>query len=68
MAQYSSDLSTYYRYFKNAKIGGYAPADYCPISFDNLYDKTNYYFPTNCKYGKTSMTHPDYGEKVGDMC
>ena len=66
MAQYSSDLSTYYRYFKNAKIGGYAPADYCPISFDNLYDKTNYYFPTNCKYGKTSMTHPDYGEKVGD--
>ena len=66
MAQYSSDLSSYYRYFKNAKIGGYAPADYCPISFDNLYDKTNYYFPTNCKYGKTSMTHPDYGEKVGD--
>ena len=66
MAQYSSDLSSYYRYFKNAKIGGYAPADYCPISFDNLYDKTNYYFPTNCKYGKTSMTHPDYGEKVGE--
>ena len=66
IGQYSSPLNANYQYFKNAYVGGYAPADYCPISFDNLYDKSEYYFPTNCKYGKTSMTHPDYGEKVGN--
>ena len=66
IGQYNSMLSSHYQYFKNPYVGGYAPADYCPISFDNLYDKSDYYFPTNCKYGKTSMTHPDYGEKVGN--
>lgn len=66
IAQYNSMLNGQYQYFKNPNVGGYAPADYCPISFDNLYDKTNYYFPTNCKYGKDSMSHPDYGEKVGN--
>ena len=66
IAQYSHVLNGQYQYFKNTNVGGYAPADYCPISFDNLYDKTNYYFPTNCKYGKDTMSHPDYGEKVGD--
>jgi len=66
IAQYSSILNGPYQYFKNPNVGGYAPADYCPISFDNLYDKTSYYFPTNCKFGKDSMTHPDYGETVGN--
>ena len=66
IGQYGSVINSHYQYFKNAYVGGYAPADYCPISFDNLYDKSEYYFPTNCKYGKTSMSHPDYGEKVGN--
>ena len=66
IAEYPAMLNTPYQYFKNPKVGGYAPADYCPISFDNLYDNTNYYFPTNCKYGMKSMTHPDYGETVGN--
>ena len=66
IGQYSYTISQKYQYFANPNMGGYAPADYCPISFDNLYDKTNYYFATNCKYGKTEMTHPDYGEKVGN--
>ena len=66
IAEYNYIINGQYQYFKNTKVGGYAPADYCPISFDNLYDKTNYYFPTNCKYGKESMSHPDYGEKVGN--
>ena len=65
IAQYNSVLNGQYQYFEKPNIGGYAPADYCPISFDNLYDKTDYYFPSNCKYGRESMTHPDYGEKVG---
>ena len=66
IGQYDYTISQKYQYFSNPNIGGYAPADYCPISFDNLYDKTNYYFATNCKYGKEQMTHPDYGEKVGN--
>ena len=66
IGQYNFVISGQYQYFKNPNVGGYAPADYCPISFDNLYDKTNYYFATNCKIGRQSMTHPDYGEKIGD--
>ena len=66
IGQYNFVISGQYQYFKNPNVGGYAPADYCPISFDNLYDKTNYYFATNCKMGRQSMTHPDYGETIGD--
>ena len=66
IGQYGYTITQKYQYFSNGNMGGYAPADYCPISFDNLYDKTNYYFATNCKYGKTDLTHPDYGEKVGN--
>ena len=58
-------LESYNQYFSEENIGGYPPADYCPISFDNLYDKTNYYFVTNCKVGKQNTIHSDYGEKFG---
>ena len=66
IAKYNSDLDTSNQYFKDPKIGGYAPTDYCPISFDNLYDKANYYFVTNCKLGKQNTIHSDYGETFGD--
>ena len=66
MARYNQVLSDYYQYFSENNVGGYAPADYCPISFDNLYDKTNYYFATNCRVGKGNTIHSDYGEKIGD--
>ena len=66
IVKYNSDLESQYQYFSDKRIGGYAPADYCPISFDNLYDKTNYYFATNCKVGKKNTIHSDYGEKFGE--
>ena len=66
MAKYNTELDSQYQYFSDKRVGGYAPADYCPISFDNLYDKTNYYFVTNCKIGKQNTIHQDYGEKFGD--
>ena len=66
IAKYNSDLDSGNQYFKDPKIGGYAPTDYCPISFDNLYDKSNYYFVTNCKLGKQNTIHSDYGETFGD--
>ena len=65
IAKYNQNIDEYYQYFSEANVGGYAPADYCPISFDNLYDKTNYYFATNCKVGKQNTIHTDYGEKFG---
>jgi hypothetical protein len=66
IAKYNSELEDNYQYFSDTKIGGYPPADYCPISFDNLYDKANYYFVTNCKLGKTNTIHSDYGEIFGE--
>ena len=66
MAKYNFILDSYYQYFSDSNIGGYAPADYCPISFDNLYDKANYYFATNCKLGKQNTIHSDYGEIFGN--
>ena len=66
LAKYNSELEEIYQYFSDSKIGGYAPADYCPISFDNLYDKANYYFVTNCNLGKPNTIHSDYGEKFGN--
>lgn len=66
MVKYNSNIESYYQYFSEANIGGYAPAAYCPISFDHLYDKSDYYFSTNCKLGKKSTIHSDYGEVIGD--
>ena len=66
IAKYNSELENNYQYFSDTKIGGYPPADYCPISFDNLYDKANYYFVTNCKLGKPNTIHSDYGEIFGE--
>ena len=66
IAKYNSDLDSDYQYFSDSKIGGYAPTNYCPISFDNLYDKNNYYFVTNCKLGKPNTIHSDYGEIFGE--
>ena len=66
MVKYNSIINSYYQYFSESNVGGYEPADYCPISFDNLYDKTNYYFATNCKLGKQNTIHSDYGETFGN--
>ena len=65
IAQYNSNIDSQYQYFEKANVGGYEPADYCPISFDNLYDTSNYYFSTNCKVGKQTLISSDYGEKIG---
>ena len=34
MVKYNSNIETYYQYFSEPNIGGYAPAAYCPISLD----------------------------------
>lgn len=66
MAKYNSNLASYYQYFSEPNVGGYAPADYCPISFDNLYYKSGYYFVTNCRLGRQNTIHSDYGETIGE--
>ena len=66
IAKYNSNLETYYQYFSGKNIGGYAPSDYCPISFDHNYDKTGYYFATNCKVGIQNTIDKDYGETFGE--
>ena len=66
MAKYNSNIESYYQYFSEPNIGGYAPAAYCPISLDHLYDKSDYYFSTNCNSGKKNTIHSDYGEVIGE--
>ena len=66
IVKYNDNLEKHYQYFSDPNIGGYPPADYCPISFDNLYDKTDSYFVTNCKLGRQNTIQSDYGEVIGE--
>ena len=56
-------IPNYFQYFKNPNLGGFYPANFCPVA-DAAYSEKDYY-PGNCNYGKTS--HPlEYGEIFGD--
>lgn len=52
-----------YRYFDSSNLGGFAAANFCPVSY---YDKQDAdYYPGSCKVG-TSTLSSDYGEEIGD--
>lgn len=52
-----------YQYFSRANVGGFYPADYCPVPYEN---QDQAYIQGNCKVG---ITYPDSGlrnEVIGD--
>ena len=63
IATYSNTLPTSYQYFSNAKQGGFAPADYCPVAM--VQTESSYNFPGNCKFGKSSYPSA-LEETIGD--
>ena len=63
IATYSNTLPTSYQYFSNARQGGFAPADYCPVAMVRTESAFN--FPGNCKFGKSSYPSA-LEESIGD--
>ena len=60
--QYSATIPSNYQYFDNTNIGGFSPANYCPIT--STFDSDTDYYPNNCNVGNSSL-HGDYGEVMG---
>ena len=42
------DIPPDYQYFSNSNIGGWSPADYCPVSQTLHLEENNAYFPGHC--------------------
>ena len=53
-----SNLPSYYRYFDNARTGGWEPVDYCPVSM--TYYSTSYYFSGSCIDGENTSPESSY--------
>ena len=59
-------LSTYeslpghYQYYQNNKLGGWGPADYCPVSLGTSQEKENNYYVGRC----SSLGGGEYGSKI----
>ena len=63
LLQYKSAISSYYQYFNSSYIGGYQPADYCPVTTD--YDSDDSFFKSSCIYGEISSEENKYPSSLG---
>ena len=48
IGQYSSSIMYEYQYFGDTKIGGFQPADYCPVAMSYPSETGNYYLYSRC--------------------
>ena len=66
IVNYSSSLPSYYQYFDSPTIGGFSPADYCPVSIS--FPSEYYYFYSRCdSNGKNYHNLPNiFGETYGE--
>ena len=63
LVQYYEPLPSIYQYYNNSYIGGWEPADFCPVT---LFNKSNeYYFSGSCVNGEKSSTELSYPESLG---
>ncbi len=62
---YDSEIESEYQYFNDKIIGGYEPADYCPVGLS--YPSQNYYFYSRCDSNGKNIYNlsPVYGETYG---
>ena len=63
LKEYTSSLPSSYQYFENKKIGGWEPADYCPVPIES--SSNTYYFKSSCIYGETSTVENNYPSSLG---
>ena len=61
--EFSETIPKRYRYFEDSDVGGFGPANYCPVS--NTPSQSSDYFPTSCRVGTTSI-NSEYGEIIGN--
>ena len=61
-SKYDVNIPTNYQYFENKNLGGFGPADYCPVALEMSAE--NDYFNYSCNVGK-SILNSDYGEIIG---
>ena len=52
-----------YRYFSDDDLGGFASANFCPVS--NVIQQENDYYPGSCAIGTSSLSS-EYGEEIGN--
>ena len=67
IGQYSSSIMYEYQYFGDTKIGGFEPADYCPVAMSYPSETGNYYLYSRCdSNGKKILPdeiHQTFGEE-----
>ena len=63
ITEYNSSLSSYYQYFDKSNIGGWEPADYCPVALS--YYSSSYYFQSSCVNGELSSDESYYPSSLG---
>ena len=61
--EYSSTIPKRYRYFSDSDVGGFEPANYCPVS--NTVSQSSDYYHASCRVGSTSLSS-DFGEVIGN--
>lgn len=59
------DIPVNYQYFSDPTLGGYPPADYCPVAMIR-YPENSYHYMSNCRVGKENEALKIYGEKIGE--
>lgn len=56
-----------YNYFDNKLVGGYMPADYCPIPRKYVNENTgSYYYPGHCTYGLKNTLPDQMHESISE--
>ena len=69
LTHYIEDLPEEYRYFSNKKKGGYPPAEFCPVYYNNI-EEGNYQLANSCNNGILIDNYEQRGEVMGEnsMC
>ena len=55
-----SSLPAYYTYFSDEKLGGFSPADYCPVSREYSEETENAYYTGSC----STKGNGGYGTRI----
>ena len=68
LGEYSGNLPKQFQYYSKENVGGFGPADYCPVNYGMYNGKKDGYLPFNCKTGM--IRYENLGETIGDhsMC
>ena len=58
-------IPSQYQYFSQSNIGGFVPADFCPVASLNSTNEEQEYLSSSCNKGTSSLPS-DYGEEISE--